>query len=340
MDAVILSGGLGTRLYPLTLKRPKSIIDFLDRPLVDYQLDIAEQLGCETVVLALGHQSAAVEETCRRYGGTAKMRFVSEEEPLGTGGALANALREGGVSGPVLVLNGDIICDVSPRSIQDTHHRCGAQVTIVGAPVRDPQAYGTLQFSQDGMVTGFCEKAPPREPGKLTYVNAGIYLLSAEACTQLRETSGAFSLERDFFPQLAAGGKIAAHLHQGFWRDVGTLESYFNAHFDVLSYFLMMGTANFGGRRGDFTLFRDLIYLNNSVKLGDKCDLFHRVVLMAGVKAGANCYLRNCVLRPGTEVGDDCRIETAIIDRGSSIPSGTVMEDEVRSGGRTEPFSG
>jgi NDP-sugar pyrophosphorylase family protein len=340
VDAVILSGGLGTRLYPLTFKRPKSIIDFLDRPLVDYQLDIAEQIRCEAVVMALGHLSAAVEETCRRYGGAAAMRFVSEDEPLGTGGALANALREGGVEGPAIVLNGDIICDISPRSLLDTHQRSGAQMTLVGAPVRDPQAYGTLQFSQERMVIGFCEKAPPQEPRKLTYINAGIYLLSAEACTQLRETSGAFSLERDFFPQLAAEGKIAAHLHQGFWRDVGTLGSYFNAHFDVLSYFLMMGTANFGGRRTDFTLFRDLIYINNSVKLGDKCDLFHRVTLMSGVKVGSNCRLRNCILLPGAEVGDDCVLETVMVDRGTTIADGSELESELRSGDRAEPFSG
>lgn len=337
---MILSGGLGTRMYPLTLKRPKSIIDFLDRPLVDYQLDLVEQAGCGTVVMALGHLSVAVEETCRRYGGTAKMRFVSEDEPLGTGGALANALREGGVSGPALVLNGDIICDVSPRSIIDTHQRSGAQITLVGAPVRDPQAFGTLSISPEGMLSGFAEKAPAQQPGVPTFINAGIYLLSTETSAELQGISGAFSLERDFFPRKAAESRIAVHRHQGFWRDVGTLESYFNAHFDVLSYFLMMGSGNFGGRRADFTLFRDLIYLHNNTELANGCDLFHRVVLMSGVKLGSNCRLRNCVLLPGAEVGAGCSLETVMVDYGTAIPDGCMLESEVRSDSRSEPFSG
>jgi len=340
MDAVILSGGQGTRLYPLTLKRPKSTMDFLDRPLVDYQLDLVEQAGCKTVALALGHMSEAVENTCRSYNGRARMEFVSEDKPLGTGGALANALQQAELNGPVMVVNGDIICDLAPRSLLETHERAGAFITLVGAPVRNPEAFGLLSIDEQGLVTAFTEKTARQPASGPSHVNAGIYLLSAAATAAVKSESGSFSLESDFFPEMAARGRIAAHLHQGFWRDVGTLESYFNAHFDVLAYFLMMGTANFGGKRPNYSLFRDLIYLHDSVSLGDKCDLFHRVVLMAEAKLAANCHLRNCILLPGTELGEGCTVETALIDRGTVLPAGAEVQNEVRSGDRKEPFTG
>lgn len=348
MDAVIIAGGLGTRLYPLTLAYPKILIPLLDRPLVSYLLDLTERAGCERVILAAGHLSDELKEHFsnrsdeREAAGTISgpappVVFAEEEEPLGTGGAVANAVRQEKVSGPLLVFNGDIVTDLEPRSLVGTHERCGGSAALVGYRVRDAKGFGLLRVDDDGRIAAFEEKS--ERPGDPPYViNAGIYYLDSEAVGRLASKQGAFSLERDFFPELAEQGQLFAHRHGGFWADVGTLESYFNTQFAVLRYWFTIGRENLGGMRSDFSLFKDFIYLHQNAKLGKKCELFHRVIVMDGAELGDGCWLRDVVVLPGARIGVGCRLATAIVDRGTQVPSGTDAENVVFSGAAREPF--
>ena len=337
MEAVIIAGGYGTRLYPLTLARPKSLLPFLDRPIIEYQMDLAREAGCERISAATGHMSADIKAYVNSCG--FDVHLVAEEEPLGTGGAVALALRSSKIEPPVMVLNGDIVCDIAPRSLLETHKRLGGRLTIVAADVLHASSFGTLTIDEAENLAAFDEKLPNEAGNEPKPVNAGIYLLGDVACNDLALREGVFSLEQDFFPELARRGLIGAHKHKGFWRDVGTLESYFKTQFDVLGYFLTMGRENFGGDRDDFALFRDFIYIHQIAKLGDNCDLFHRVILMRGAKLGDSCYLRNCIVLPGGIVGNECRLESVIVDSDTTIPDGTEAESRVFSGDREEMFA-
>jgi len=338
VEAVILAGGLGTRLYPLTLTRPKSLLPFLDQPIIEYQLALAREAGCSTAIAAAGHLSSSLQKYCPQHG--PKLSLVREEEPLGTGGAVAQALRVSGVEPPVMVVNGDIVTDLAPRSLWSTHEGLGGWITLTAADVKAPENYGTLRFDETGVLAAFAEKAPAGENRQTTPVNAGVYLLGPAACTELKSRQGAFSLEHDFFPELASRGVIRVHRHAGFWRDVGTLDSYFKSQFDVLGYFLTMGIENLLGGRDDYSLFRDFIYIHRDAVLGDSCDLFHRVVLMRRAVVGDGCYLRNCIVLPGATIGCNCRLETVIIDAGTVVDAGTNASFQVISGSRREPFAG
>ncbi|OPX21212.1 MAG: hypothetical protein B1H03_07425 [Planctomycetales bacterium 4484_113] len=300
MDAVIIAGGLGTRLYPLTLAYPKSLIPLLDRPLVGYLLDLAARAGCERVVLAVGHLRDELRdwlmdeerqaEGDRAHGLSApQVSFAEEHEPLGTGGAVTNAVRQLNLSGPLLVLNGDIVTDLEPRSLLATHERGGALATLVGYQVPEPKSFGLLRVGDEGRITSFQEKS--EHPGDPPYViNAGIYYLDTAAVDMLAAREGAFSMEREFFPQLA------------------------------------------------HSLFKDLIYLHQQAKMGAGCELFHRVIVMAGAELGEGCHLQDTMVLPGARVGEGCALTTSIVDRGTSVPPSTRAENTVFSGKHQEPF--
>ncbi len=221
MDAVLLAGGLGTRLYPLTRRTPKSLLPFLDRAIIEYQLDIAAEAGCESVIAAAGHMAGQLAE----YAEYSSLLYscVEEECPLGTGGAIANAVRAKNLRGPLFVLNGDVICDLAPRSLLATAEKLGTLATIVGAQVIDPAEFGTLEVENTGKLASFREKEASPISGERVSVNAGIYYLHREAVRRLAEVDGTFSMENDFFPMLASEGEIGVHSHNGFWRDIGTL---------------------------------------------------------------------------------------------------------------------
>jgi mannose-1-phosphate guanylyltransferase len=338
VDAVILAGGLGTRLYPLTLKAPKPLLPFLDRPIVEYQLDIAREAGCSKVIVASGHMAGQLAAYSQHAG--MQYQCIEETSALGTGGALANAIRQGKLSGSLLVLNGDVLCDIALRSLVATAARMRAPITLTGAPVEDASEFGSMKVDKAGRLDSFNEKNTGKpEAGKVT-INAGIYLFQDDAVRNLAQREGAFSLECDYFPHEAAGGRIGVHNHLGFWRDVGTLERFFKTHFDVLGYFLMMGAANLGSTRDDYSLFRDFIYIHRNAQLGPSCNLYHRVVLMHGVTVGAECMLRNCVVMPGARIGKGCKLETALIGPGVSIADGTEISFRVLCDERSEQFNG
>lgn len=338
MDAIILAGGLGTRLYPLTLSTPKALLPFLDRAIIEYQLDIAQEAGASNALAASGHLASMLHEY--KPEADFPLSCVEEEIPLGTGGAIANAIRAYGLKGPLLAMNGDVLCDVAPRSLAACAIERKAACAILSAQVGDPEAYGTLYVSKDGWLVDFMEKQAAHEHGEKHQINGGIYYFSKEAVAQLAERAGAFSMETDFFPEMAMRRQVAVLKHYGYWRDIGSLESYFKAHFELLGYLLMMGTANFGGRRADYSLFKDFIYMNRDTTLSAGCDLYHRVVLMKGVHVGEKAYLRNCVVLPGASIGGGCRLETAIVGPGVNIPEGTLIDSRVITSEREEYFGG
>jgi len=351
VDAIIIAGGLGTRLYPLTLRCPKAAIPFLDVPIICYQLKLALDAGCRRVIVAGGHQFEKLKETLTLAEDYLRQVFpelsqieihlLTEEEPLGTGGAVANAIRVAGVSAPAFVMNGDILSDVDARELWKCYESSGGKSVILAPSVSDARHYGSLlieSFGAEDRIVRFTEKG--ETDGKPPYpINGGAYILGSDAINAIASRDGEFSLERQIFPELAKEGKLVAKKHQGFWRDVGTLESFMKTQLDVLGVWLTEGREKFFGMRDDFALFRDFIYIHNSVALGKSCDLFHRVVLMRKCKVGSGSRLQNAVALPGAVVEENCQLTSVLIDADTLVPSGTILSQSVISRGKIEPLT-
>jgi NDP-sugar pyrophosphorylase family protein len=232
MKGVILAGGEGTRLRPLTLALPKPVVPVVDRPLLEHQLDLLGSAGVTEVVFSVAYRPEKVQAIFgdgRRFG--KRIVYAVEESPLGTGGAVKNA--EGHLDDLTVVLNGDILTDVEMREVVAQHKASGASATLVLAPVPNPAAFGLVETDPSGRVVRFTEKPDPSQITTDT-INAGIYLLQTSTLS-LIPPGQVHSIERGFFPALLARGDLVrAHVHRGYWIDVGTPAQYLQVHRDAL----------------------------------------------------------------------------------------------------------
>jgi NDP-sugar pyrophosphorylase family protein len=232
MKSVILAGGEGTRLRPLTLTVPKPVVPIVDRPLLEHQLDLLSSAGVSDVVFSVAYRPEKVQAIFgdgRRFG--KRILYAVEESPLGTGGAVKNA--EPNLDDLTVVLNGDILTDVDMKAVVAEHRASGASATLVLTPVANPAAFGLVETDPDGRVVRFTEKPDPSQITTDT-INAGIYLLQTRTLS-LIPPGRVHSIERGFFPALLARGDLVrAHVHRGYWIDVGTPSKYLQVHRDAL----------------------------------------------------------------------------------------------------------
>ncbi len=233
VQAVILAGGQGTRLRPLTHTRPKPIVPLLNRPFLHYQLALLRQHGITDIILSCSYRV----EDIRAAMGTGeaagvRLRYVVEATPLGTAGGVRNAAEL--ARGRLVVLNGDVLTDADLGAILRFHEARRAGVTIGLIPVDDPTAYGLVETEADGAVRRFLEKPRPEEV-TTNLVNAGIYVLEAELLGRI-PADRPVSIEREVFPSLLASGVpvFGAALGDHYWRDIGSPAAYREAQLDLL----------------------------------------------------------------------------------------------------------
>lgn len=231
MTSVILVGGFGTRLRPLTDKVPKPMLPLLGRPLLAYTFDQLRAAGVARAILACGYIPTAIEEHFGAKADGLALEYRVEPEPLGTGGAIRFAA-DGEVNGTFLALNGDSLREVDVAQLLRFHRDSGAKATILLTRVADPSRYGLVRTDRDGRVLGFVEKPQPSQIDT-DLINAGMYVLEPEVL-DLIEPGAAVSIERDVFPKLADRGELYAKALPGYWLDVGTPASYLQAHLDLL----------------------------------------------------------------------------------------------------------
>lgn len=237
MQAVILVGGEGRRLRPLTDTKPKPMLRLVDRPFVEHQLDHLRRFGVDHVVFSCGYLPEALTDY---FGDGARvgmrLSYVVDPEPLGTGGAIKNAESELDPSAPLLVLNGDVLTDLDLAALIRQHTASGVDGTLALTPVDDPSRYGLVRLFDDRRVEEFLEKpsADQLRPGEPFLINAGTYLFTPAVLSAI-PAGRASSIERDIFPVLAAEGRLAGFPSDAYWRDIGTPDSYRDAHLDVLS---------------------------------------------------------------------------------------------------------
>jgi mannose-1-phosphate guanylyltransferase len=326
-QAVVLVGGEGTRLRPLTSRVPKPVAPVVERPFVGYILDGLARHGVARAVFSAGYLAHAIEEVVgdgRDYG--VAVDYVIEDQPLGTAGAIKNAERVLD-DGCLLAFNGDVLTDVDLTELIAFHHAKGGLATIFLTPVDDPRRYGLVQLDGDGRVLEFIEK-PGQEHTGAGLINAGIYVLEREVL-DLIPPGEAFSIERGVFPRLASVGRLYGYVGDCYWRDIGTPESYLEAHFDLLERALVTTVAD---RMGDSYLFVapsatvspgarvvPPAYIGDDATLAAGARVGPLAVIGAGATVGERATVIESVLHGGVVIGDDAHVERSIVVRDAAI---------------------
>jgi mannose-1-phosphate guanylyltransferase len=352
MQALILAGGEGTRLRPLTSTVPKPVVPLVDRPFIAFMLDWLRAHGVDDVIMSCGFLASGVRNVLgdgSAYG--VRLRYVEEPQPLGTGGALKFA--ESLLDERFLMLNGDVLTDLDLSAQLALHDMRGAQATLALTPVEDPSAYGLVRTLEDGAVTQFVEKPAPDQIDTRN-ISAGIYVLE-RSVLDLLEPEQPASIERDVFPRLVGDG-LYAYVGDGYWLDIGTPERYLEGTFDILegtvstavtermgdSYVcLEPGTENEGRVIPSALVERDCriapgariggrVVLETGVTVGADTTI-ERAVVLRGSSIGANCRLSGCIVAGGVEIGDNTHIEgLAVLGEGVTIGAGNVVANGAR----------
>ncbi|KAK3240987.1 Mannose-1-phosphate guanylyltransferase 1 [Cymbomonas tetramitiformis] len=299
MKALILVGGFGTRLRPLTLSVPKPLVDFANKPLILHQLEALKEAGVTEVVLALNYQPQVLLSYLEEYGLKLGMTIScsQETEPMGTAGPLALARDKlvDDAGSPFFVLNSDVICDYPLKEMLAYHQEKGAEGTIMVTKVEEPSKYGVVVIDeQTGHVDNFVEKPQGFVGNK---VNAGIYLFNPSVLDyiELRPTS----IEKEVFPLIAKDKKLFAMVSSGFWMDIGSPKDF------MLGLGLYLGSLRKKG----------------SALLSDAPECFGNVLIDPTATIGAGCRLG-----PNVTIGPGCVIEAGVRISKSAILHGVRVK--------------
>jgi mannose-1-phosphate guanylyltransferase len=337
MKALLLAGGLGTRLYPLTRALPQALLPVCDREVLHYQITQLAMAGISEIVLAAGAQLDLLSAFASHYGGGLSFLISEEPEPLGTAGAIAQARRL--LDGePVLVLQSDSLSSIKLADVIAAHEQGGRSATVVACAVQRPGHFQLLEVN-GGTLTGIVEQpAVDLGPGP-QYANTGVYVLEPAAYHSIASGVSA-SLARDILPRLLGEqGALTAYVHQGLWLELAALESYCAANFSLLARRYALGEDWLWGQRDDSAVFKDLVYINKSAQFGRHVDLYHRVIVMAGARLGDDCFLRNCLVMPQASIGEGCRLTDCIVGPGAEVESGShLVSTAVFAGEAPAPF--
>jgi mannose-1-phosphate guanylyltransferase len=303
MKAVVLVGGEGTRLRPLTLSSPKQMLPIVGLPMIERVLGHLALHDVDEAVLSLGYLPDAFMEAYPdgRAAGI-PLTYAVEPEPLDTAGAVRFAAGFAGITGTFVVVNGDVLTDLDLTSLVAFHRERGAEGTIALHPVADPSAFGVVPTDDKGRVTAFVEK-PPRDEAPTNEINAGTYVLEASVLERIPE-GGRVSIERETFPAMVRDRCLYARADDGYWLDTGTPSAYLDANFDYLNHKRGPMVAPGLVDRGDGVLTE-----------GDSA--------LEGDIVGPAVVFSGCVIEPGA------RVERSIIGRGSVVSAGAVVEDSV-----------
>jgi NDP-sugar pyrophosphorylase family protein len=349
MRAVILAGGEGTRLRPLTLSTPKPVVPVVDRPFLAHQIDLLKRIGIREVVFSLAYRPERVEAVFGDGGSLGvRIRYAVEDAPLGTGGAVRNALPL--LDERTVVMNGDVLTDVDLAEVVARHESERASASILLTPVPNPSAYGLVETDPAGRVLRFLEKPSP-EQVTTNNINAGIYVLETRTLELVPE-GVKHSIERSFFPDLLArGDRVLGPVHRGYWIDIGTPEKYLQVHRDVLGRrfpVALDGAARDGGFVHPSARVSGEASLAGPFYVGPGCvvEAGARIgpdaVLVGDVHVRPGASVRDSVLWRGVEAGADCEVDGSLVGpgvrlgrssvlRGAVLGEGSVLSDFSRS---------
>ena len=326
MQAIVLVGGEGTRLRPLTATVPKPALTLVDRPFLAYMIEWLAGHGVTEVVLACGFLPDVLREALageeERAG--VRIRYVVEPEPLGTAGAIRFAADVLGqdLDDGFLALNGDVLTDLDLSALLSAHRQRGAAATIALHPVEDASAYGLVQSGEGGEVLEFLEKTGERAPGE---VNAGMYVLE-RSVLDLVPAAQSVSIEREVFPRLVGNGLYGLRL-DGYWMDIGTPERYLQASWDILEGRVRTRVEPRAGG----------VLVGAGAEIAADATVGPRAVLGSGCRVGSGAEVRESVLLDGCVVGEGARVLRSILAAGAEVAAGAAVEDSVAAANERVP---
>jgi mannose-1-phosphate guanylyltransferase len=343
VQALILAGGEGTRLRPLTSTIPKPVVPLVDQPFISYMLEWLRRHGVDDVILSCGFMADGVRSVLGDGSGLGiRLRYLEEPKPLGTGGALKFA--EDLLEDRFFMLNGDVLTDMDLTAQLRQHERSGARVTLALIAVEDPSAYGLVSRNEDLSVSKFIEKPGPYQI-VTDLISAGAYIIEREVLAELAPAGTNVSIERELFPRLVGRG-LFGYEASGYWLDIGTPQRYLQGTFDILEGSV---STEIGDR-----LARESVLVAEGVEVRGRviapalvaagsllCDgaiVGGRAVLGRGVTVRAGAHVESSVLLDGVSIGERTVVSSSILGAGVQIgehchiEGGVVLGEGVKIG--------
>jgi NDP-sugar pyrophosphorylase family protein len=344
VKAILLAGGKGTRLRPLTIHTPKPIVPIFDRAFLHYQIDLLTQVPeIDEVVLSLNYQPRRIEEIFGDGSGTrVRIRYVVEPAPLGTGGAIRFAAQ--GTTDTIVVFNGDVMTSVDVNAVLAQHRERQAKATIVLTPVENPSAYGLVETRKDGSVRRFLEK-PSDDEITCNTINAGIYVLEPDTFDRIPKDV-AYSIERGYFPSLVERQEpFFAYIDHGYWIDIGTPEKYVQVHRDMFDGRFVGGIFAHADRTQPIVA-QDA-RIEDGARLEAPCFVDSGTQVKAGAVVGAHsvigknvvieeeAHVTNCIIWPNTRIGQHAIVDGAILARNCLVGRNVTLRGNAVLGDKT-----
>ena len=332
LKALILAGGLGTRLRPLSCTRPKALFPVLNKPLLQWIYERLSQNNITEAVLAVNQETALhiKQQRIPKHGLTVKYSLDPPKTPLGTGGPIKKAEKLIGRTEPFLVINGDIFTEIDYQELLRNHKETNATATIALCEVKDPSRYGVAQIVHDSRIAKFIEK-PPKKSAPTNLINAGVYVLNPDVFKYIPD-GRAVSMEREVFPHLVQERALYGHVFRGTWIDIGKPEEYLQAN----KLLLNMVEKRQNLKRSEKFNFKNPISIENSVSIGYESTIGPYAVLGKNVIVGKNVQVNNSVIFPDVKIGDFSSITEAVIGEGViigknvKISKGCIIADQAK----------
>jgi mannose-1-phosphate guanylyltransferase len=334
MQSLILAGGKGTRLRPLTMHTPKPIMPIANRPFLYYQLELLKRANVHDCILSLSYQPQKIEDKLGD-GSLYNMRvsYTVEASPLGTAGAYRNA--EGLINESTIVFNGDVLTDIDLNEVIHFHREKNALATLVLTPVENPTAYGLVETDADGRIKRFLEKPKPEEVTCNT-INAGIYILEPKVLEYI-PAGESYMFEYGVFPALLKNNEpFYAYIYDGYWRDIGSSASYLQSNLDVLAgkINLLERLPSERGEKFDEAAEIDaLSIVDPSCTIKPGAQIINSVI-SRNCYIGEKAHIENSVIRGVSRIETNAQIRNSVlgkschVGRSSSISDGAVLGDK------------
>jgi mannose-1-phosphate guanylyltransferase/phosphomannomutase len=331
METIIMSGGKGERLRPLTCNTPKPLLNILGKPVIEYILELLHRSGIDSATVTLGYLGHKLKEYLETRDFGVKLRFSEETTPLGTAGCVKHSAV--GDEEDILIISGDALCDFDLKSAIDFHKQKKSPVTIIGKKVDDPREYGLIVSDSNGKITSFLEK-PDYSKVVSGLANTGIYIISRDVLDLIEEGKSS-DFARDIFPMLIERKMpMFVYEEKGYWCDIGSVKSYISCQEDVLSG-KMKVALNFDS---DGNIIKSLlpenvkitppVFIDEGVTLEDSAVLGRGSIIEKGSIIGSVAKIKESIILKGAAIGSGVSLTGAVIDSGAFVKAGASVYEE------------
>ncbi len=337
MQAVILAGGKGTRLYPLTSRTPKPMVNLFNKPVIEHTIDLLKRHGIHDIIITAAYKA---DQIIDHFGGGSKwgvnIQYSLEDTPLGTAGGLRRM--QPLLNDTFLIISGDAVTDFDLKAALDFHKTKSAIATMLLYEVDNPSQFGIVESAPDGKISHFIEKPSPSETFTNT-INTGIYILEPEVISYIPyDTACDFS--RNVFPRLLQNQEpFYSYRTEGYWCDVGSLAQYRNVHFDALTGRVKLNLSAprvadgiYVGEDAEIhpsVKLKGPFYVGNGVQIGRGTSLGRFAVVGDTSLVSDGAHVTQSILGPGAVVGRDAQVFGSVVGSGYKIPDGRRIADEV-----------